>query len=80
MIEMTAETGDVLEMMEYRHDWATFAFTPEVGHRGVFAEVYSTDTDEYPLLPLIPLAVQIRRHEFDPRGHCSLSEPGRGAG
>ncbi|GHJ88524.1 hypothetical protein NliqN6_4926 [Naganishia liquefaciens] len=22
--------GDVLEMMEYRHDWATFAFTPEL--------------------------------------------------
>jgi hypothetical protein len=22
--------GDVLEMMEYRHDWATFNFTPEV--------------------------------------------------
>jgi hypothetical protein len=22
--------GDVLEMMEYRHDWATFVFTPEV--------------------------------------------------
>ena len=23
--------GDVLEVMEYRHDWASFEFTPEVG-------------------------------------------------
>ena len=22
--------GDVLDVMEYRHDWATFQFTPEV--------------------------------------------------
>lgn len=22
--------GDVLDVMEYRHDWATFEFTPEV--------------------------------------------------
>lgn len=22
--------GDVLDVMEYRHDWASFAFTPEV--------------------------------------------------
>lgn len=26
--------GDVLEMMEYRHDWATFNFTPEVSYYG----------------------------------------------
>jgi hypothetical protein len=34
--------GDVLEMMEYRHDWATFNFTPEVSPR---LHLRATDTD-----------------------------------
>lgn len=33
--------GDVLEMMEYRHDWATFAFTPEVSMQVVTARLSS---------------------------------------
>ena len=27
--------GDVLEVMEYRHDWASFEFTPEVSFLGL---------------------------------------------
>lgn len=42
--------GDVLEIMEYRHDWASFEFTPEVG-QPVFRR-------ELALTP----AVQIRLH------------------
>lgn len=41
--------GDVLEMMEYRHDWATFNFTPEVSPR---LPLRATNTDPRTALPI----------------------------
>ena len=46
--------GDVLEIMEYRHDWASFEFTPEVS------------LADFPRVTALTAAVQIRLHQPHP--------------
>lgn len=38
--------GDVLEIMEYRHDWASFGFTKEVSYRSPSAWTRGVQANE----------------------------------